>query len=316
MCQRPESVDMARRRILYLAAAIFCLIVYAAYREWLAWLLLLAVLWLPVFSLVVSLPAMLTVQLALDTPGVMQLGQSCDLVVQPRCKLPCPPIRCRFLMKEISSGQTLVFRSGTNWTPEHCGAWTAKLQRCFVYDYLGLVRLPAGRKLAATIYIEPIPVPMEVTNVVGSLMPKRWKPKPGGGFAENHDLRLYRPGDNLHHIHWKMAAKTGTLIYREPMVPDGDAPVLLLRLSESRTAQDEDLGKLLWLSSYLLSRQTVHSIRCLTGSGVYNCMIHDSAALMSAIHELLRRPAAPMDAAFPEEHRAQCFRIGGEPDEA
>lgn len=307
---------MARRRILYLAVVALCLIVYAVYREWLAWLLLLAVLWLPMLSVAVSLPGMLTVQLMLDTPGVIQLGQACSIAVQPRCKLPCPPIRCRFLLRELSTGQSHICRSGTNWTPEHCGAWTVKLHRSFVYDYLGLVRLSVGKKVTAAIYIEPSPVPMETAGLLGSLAPRRWKPKPGGGFAENHDLRLYRPGDNLHHIHWKMAAKTGTLIYREPMEPDGDAPTLLLCLSGSRAEQDEKLGKLLWLSSQLLSRQTFHELKCLTGSGLYSCKIQDSAALTSALHELLQKPAAPADAALPEEHRVRCFRIGGEPDEA
>lgn len=306
---------MARRRILYLAAVLFCLIVYAAYREWLAWLLLLAVLWLPVFSVAVSLPAMLTVQLVPDTPGVMQLGQSCTLAVKLRCKLPCPPVRCCFRMQEMSSGRSLILRSGTNWTPEHCGAWTVKLHRSFVYDYLGLVRLPIGKHLAANVYIEPNPVPMETTDILGSLVPKRWKPKPGGGFAENHDLRLYRPGDNLHHIHWKMAAKTGTLIYREPMVPDGDAPMLLLHLSGTRMEQDEKLGKLLWLSSFLLSRQSAHGIKCLTGNGLYSCMVYDGAGLISALHELLQKPPATADAALPEAHSPQCLLIGGAPDE-
>lgn len=307
---------MARRRILYLAVVALCLIFYAAYREWLAWLLLLAVLWMPVLSVAVSLPAMLTVQLILDTPGAIQLGQSCTVTVRPQCKLPCPPIRCRFFMQELSSGRTYICSSGTNWTPEHCGAWAVKLHRGFVYDYLGLVRLRVGKKLNAVIYIEPCPVPMELTGPLGSLTPRRWKPKPGGGFAENHDLRLYRPGDSLHHIHWKMAAKTGTLIYREPMEPDGDAPVLLLSLSGSREKQDEKLGKLLWLSSQLLSRQTVHELKCLTGSGLYKCKIYDSAALTSALHALLQKSAAPADAVLPEEHRDRCFRIGGESDEA
>lgn len=306
---------MVRRRILYLAVVTGCLIFYMVYREWLAWLLLLGVLWLPVLSAAVSLPAMLTVQLQLDTPGTIPLGQRCSMTVQLRCKLPCPLVRCRFSLQELSTGQKLVLRSDKAWTPEHCGAWTVRLHRSFVYDYLGLLRLPVGRRLATTVYIEPTPAPMEVSGPLSSLSPRQWKPKPGGGFAENHDLRLYRPGDSLHHIHWKMAAKTGKLIYREPMEPAGEVPVLLLHLSGSRQELDEKLGKFLWLSRYLLSRQTVHELRCLTGSGLYRCQIPDGAALTGALHELLRRPAALGNAVMPEEHRQRCFRIGGAPNE-
>lgn len=301
---------------MYLAAVAGCLIFYMAYREWLAWLLLLGVLWLPVLSAAVSLPAMLTARLQLDTPGTVRLGQSCPIAVQHRSKLPCLPVSCRFSLQELSTGQKLLLRPDKDWTPEHCGAWTVKLHRSYVYDYLGLWRLPVGRKLTATVCIEPVPIPVEISDALRSLSPRRWKPKPGGGYAENHDLRLYRPGDSLHHIHWKMAAKTGKLIYREPMEPAEEVPVLLLHLSGSRQAQDEKLGKLLWLSRYLLSRQTIYEFLCLTGNGLYRCQIPDDTALTEALHGLLRSPAAPENAAMPEETQRRCFRIGGVADEA
>ncbi|MBR2633811.1 MAG: DUF58 domain-containing protein, partial [Lentisphaeria bacterium] len=43
------------------------------------------------------------------------------------------------------------------------------------------------------------------------------RPKPGGGYGENYEIRQYRPGDNLNQIHWKLSAKVGDLMLREPM---------------------------------------------------------------------------------------------------
>ena len=51
---------MPGRRIVYLASLVGCWVFHIAYRGWLSGFLLTAVFWLPVFSLLVSLPAMLT----------------------------------------------------------------------------------------------------------------------------------------------------------------------------------------------------------------------------------------------------------------
>lgn len=305
---------MLRRWILYLAVVAGCLIFYCLYQEWLAWVLLLGVLWLPVLSAIISLPAMLTVRLSSDTPGVLQLGDSCQILLRIGCRLPCPPVRSCFLLREMATGEQLKLRSNPVWKPEHCGAWTITLCRSCVYDYMGLLCLPVGRRQTATVYIEPKPVPGAAPESLDSLDIRQWKPKAGGGFAENYELRQYRPGDNLRQLHWKMAAKTGTLIYRESMVPATDVPAVELCLSGTRTEQDEKLGKLLWVSRYLLSRQREHVLRCLTGEGVYQCHIRDEAALTAALHMLLQKPAAAESAVLPEMAWEQCIRIGGVPD--
>lgn len=297
---------------MYLAAVAGCLIFYCLYREWLAWILLQGILWLPVLSAVLSLPAMLTVQMCPDIPSVLQLGDSCSITIQTRCKFPCLPVRSRFLLRELSTGEQKKLRNAAVWQPTHCGAWTVALHRSYVYDYMGLLRLPVGRRQMATVYIEPKPVPVAAPQTLDSLDVRQWKPKAGGGFAENYELRQYRPGDNLQQIHWKMAAKTGMLIFREALVPAADMPAVELCLSGTRAEQDEKLGKLLWISRYLLSRQREHVLRCLTGEGVYQSWIHDSTALTAALHTLLQKPAAPDTAWMPEGEWKQCIQIGGE----
>ena len=48
---------------------------------------------------------------------------------------------------------------------------------------------------------------------------RAWKPKSGGVCRRNHELRLYRPGDSLNQVHWKLTAKTGKWMIRQPMEP-------------------------------------------------------------------------------------------------
>ena len=306
---------MAGRRILYLAVLAGCLILYACYREWLAWVVLLGVRWLPVLSVAVSLPGMLAVRLQPDIPGFIRLGESIQLGLEVRCKLPCPQLEGGFLLRELSTGASLILPAGKKWRPEHCGAWRITLHKCFVYDCLGLLRLSVGGKKGQRVYIEPVPVSMEALEMKNP-EPRQWKPKPGGGFGENHYLRLYRPGDSLRHIHWKMAAKTGKLIYREPMEPAETPTVLALHLSGSRREQDEILGKLLWLSSLLLSRQTAHSLCCLTGSGLFHFKIQTEQELNHALHHLLCCSASAKEAVMPQQTGDRWIRIGGVPDEA
>lgn len=62
---------MLGRRLTYLACFAGCLIFYLAYGEWLSWVALLLALGLPWLSLALSLPAMLTLRLEIETPGAL-----------------------------------------------------------------------------------------------------------------------------------------------------------------------------------------------------------------------------------------------------
>ena len=56
------------RWCVYLLTLAFSVVFYGFYREWFSWLLLQVVIYLPWFSLVVNLPAMLTAQCRLHLP--------------------------------------------------------------------------------------------------------------------------------------------------------------------------------------------------------------------------------------------------------
>lgn len=118
------------------------------------------------------------------------------------------------------------------------------------------------------------------------------RPKAGGGYSENHELRLYRPGDNLQQIHWKLSAKTGKLIIREPMEAQQDAAILTMELAGAPETLDRKLGQLLGMSTYLISNGIRHRIFCYTGNGMSVHSVTSEQESMDALDALLQLPHA------------------------
>ena len=67
---------MLRNRLLYLAALAGGTVFYCFFYAWFSWFLLVLLWCLPALSLVVSLPAMLTMDLRLVSPGNPRRGEA------------------------------------------------------------------------------------------------------------------------------------------------------------------------------------------------------------------------------------------------
>ncbi len=302
------------RRFAYLAALAGCLVSYIAYREWLAWFLLLAVAVLPWASLVLSLPAALTSRLRVLCPTAVEAEEEAVPEVREKCPLPPAPMDLRLEAVQSYSGTRERLRPGEPLPTGHCGELRVKPVKVRRYDYLMLFRLGAGKLEEASLLVRPRPLPMDCPPSLDKYLAQAFKPKPGGGFAENHELRLYRPGDDLRQIHWKLSAKTGELVLREPQEPVRGLAVVKLVLSGTPEELDEKLGRLRWLSGYLLDRQVPHQIRCLTGRGMEGFAVEKASDLLPALDALLRAPLAGEGETLPPIQAAWQFEIGGEAD--
>ena len=301
---------MAFRRLCYLAALAGCLVLYVFYREWMAWLLLLTVVCLPFVSLLVSLPAMCTVKTVLRCPTEVSVGQLVRPQVQTECRLPAPMVRCRLKLRHCITGEKQTLMLGSLLPTENCGGLEIAPARLWVYDYLGLWRFPRGGQKARIMAVLPQPVEPQTLPAPQMYTAAGFKPRPGGGFAENHELRQYRPGDDLRHIHWKLAAKTGKLIYREPVEPMRRRMVVALELSGDGNALDRKLGELSWIADYLLERKVTFEIRCMTGRGVETYRVADRSGAEAAMRAILSSPAAAAQQKL--SVAPGTFYIGGE----
>lgn len=307
---------MAERRIGYLAALIGCTVFFWAYRQWLSWLLLMIVVFLPWFSFLVSLPAMLLTSVTVCCPEVIPMGEYAQAKFQGRCILPIPPVRGRLFVERILTGERWLLRSGMPLPTEHCGGLRITPKRIWVYDYLGLVGLPVRKKQPFTVLVRPGDVPQADPPELSRYLVNAWKPKPGGGFAENHELRLYRPGDNLRQLHWKLSAKTGKLILREPMEALRGLALLTMELTGTPQELDHKLGTLQWLSGYLLSKDVPHQLHCLTGRGMETFSVKHEPDIRDMIDDLLRTPGADPEQQPNYIRASWSCHIGGEHHEA
>lgn len=303
---------MWERRLLYLISLFGSLVFYGFYREWFSWFLLVAAFLLPWFSLLCSLPAILTVQASLRCPETVRADVPARTALQVDCRFPTPPVRCRIKLHNRLTDHRYVGVPGERIPTEHCGCMTLSYDRLFVYDYLGLFcrRLRKGEQIL--VYILPKPVACSLPEQLESRSVSLWRPKPGGGFSENHELREFRIGDEMRGIHWKMSAKTGKLIYREPIEPAQKGYLLSVTLTGDPQTLDKKLGQLVWLDHTLLQRGFDHGVHCRTADGLVCYHVDDPSSAEEGLKTLLRSGTVKGEAEEKPQNVLWQYHIGGD----
>ncbi len=303
--------------MLYLTVLGCCLVFYTAYGEWLSWLILMGVLWLPVLSLAVSLPAMLCFRAEPAAPEQVEMGTEAEVWLVGQDRLPVPPFKGRLSLHRMTTGEQWRRKGGGDLPTDHCGGIQAQPCRVWVYDYLGLIGIPVWKKQSRIFTVRPKVVTMSAPPELERYLARAWRPKPGGGYSENHELRLYRPGDSLNQVHWKLTAKTGKLILREPMEPLRGRMVLTMNLRGDPEALDRKFGRLLWLGAYLLEHGIQFEVRVLTAEGIQIRFVTDTAALYEWVDKLLCCTCVGEgDIRHREFGASWQYHIGGDADEA
>ena len=256
---------MCKNRLMYLASLAGVLIFHTYYTGWFSWYLLMLTVTLPWFSLLCSLAPMLRLRISADMPASCLMGQSAHIRLENAgARRLSPPYRLQSVVYDcmgMSVSRQKISLSGSKTAQlelatHHAGAYRCMLEKGSVYDYLGLLRLPElGELLVLPEDIQPIDTPS-----LTQLTARRYRAKPAGGFSETHEMRAYHPGDSMRDIHWKLSAKTDSLIVREPIEPVRGQAVLSFDLAGTRDAVDRTLGLLQWMSGWLLSQELAHTV--------------------------------------------------------
>lgn len=306
---------MVMRRLFYLAALTALGVFYIYYQEWVSWMALMAILGLPWLSLVLSLPAMLDAHLELEAPARLRAGTPARMELQGVSRWPLPPVKSKILLTRPITGESWILKPGQPLPTDHCGALVAQFRKPRMTDYLGLFRIRPHCGTGAIVTVLPEPVPPETMPDLQRYLARSWRPKSGGGFSENHELRLYRPGDGLNQVHWKLSAKTGKLIIREPMIPERGLVLLTMDVEGTADILDRKFGRLLWLGEYLLKRSVAFEIRAMTQRGLESLPVADPAQLEKAMETLLA--AGPTRDTIRSHPMAASWQlhIGGQTDE-
>ena len=306
---------MAAKRLGYLAALSGCIVFYLAYGEWFSWLLLVLMLLLPWLSLLLSLPGMLSFRISLEGAEDLPPGTPGELRLKGSSPFPAPPFRGRIRLRRCFDGSVFHCESGERIPAEHCGGWVATGEKLRIFDYMGLFSLPVKEPEPKTVVIRPVPVAIDPLPDPERQLAMAWRPKFGGGYAENHELRPYRPGDNLNQIHWKLTAKAGKWMLREPMEPQRGLLLVTMELSGTPEELDRKMGRLLWLGNLLLGKGLAFELRVLTGQGILSEQITRDELLQQQLKRLLCSPQAEESREFRNLSAAWHFHIGGDRDE-
>ncbi len=304
---------MIKQRCGYAAALIGSILLYMFYQEWLSVLLLALAIALPLLSLALSLPAMLSFRVVLCCVPSVTVGEASLAEVAADGDLP---YRAWLGIKRPLTGESWHGGARVSLPTDHVGTLVVTAKRVRVYDRLGLIGIPVRYRAETAVTVRPRPTRMEIPASADSVLSTSWRPKAGGGYSEYHELRPYRPGDSLNHIHWKVTAKVGEPIIREPMQPDVRWSLML---TVRGTAEELDclFGRLLYAGMHYIQHGVPFELRALTGGGLTRATVMHEADLQTAIDGLLACPPAENGAV--EDFAAVGFRvlvIGGDADEA
>lgn len=305
---------MVKRWFLYAAIALACIVSYLFFQQWLSWLILQCVLWLPVVSLLLSLPVMLRCRAELRCASAVSVGAKNPIRIYVYCPLPRPGFWGRISVENTITGESWLLKTGELLPTSHCGRLVCRGDRIQIYDYLGLFRLKLRGTRPVSVNVRPLPLAMKKMPELERELSVVWQPKPGGGFAENHEIRLYRPGDSLNQIHWKLTAKTGKLMIREAMVPQQRGLQITMVLNGSPEELARKLGRFLWLGNYIVEHERQFILRAATGNGEACYSVRDAAGVLSALDDLMGHTPAPKGTVVAFQAAAWQYHIGGEPD--
>lgn len=292
--------------MLYLATLLAVLTFHMFYTEFDSALLLGALLALPALSLAVSLPAMLRVRLKLSAPARVRRGERAELTVRVLSpgRLPVGGLRLRLYSHNrltgeepypprvyVPAGGSQTFRVPIDTA--HCGCIALAAARVRVMDHLGLFALPVRRCAPAYTTVLPVPAPPDPVPKLFGFAAHDLRPKPGGGFSEEHELRPYREGDPIVSVHWKLSSKLDSLVVREAMEPRMRPVLLTFDVAGAPDALDSTLDQLAWLSGRLSAYHLQHVLQWHDGAGRLHAeRVADAHALEPLLRRLLSHPAA------------------------
>ncbi len=297
--------------LLFLGGAV---LFFIDYRGWISAFLLVLTLALPLISLLFSLFLLFSMKPVLRAPVLLRPGETdrLELSLTP-VRSWCDPVCSAdlYMTDKIGGSKTARRLSLSSRAPAslpfsalHCGIYELELTRGRLLDTLGLFRLPCRLPARQSLTVCPLPQKPAALPPLDSFRALRYHPLPGGGFSEVHENREYRPGDRLNTIHWKLSAKTDSLIVREAQEKDQQHILLVFSLSDDRSETDRALGEWLWISRELLALGMTYTL-AVPASDREDPMlisIRDPEEEQAALQLLLNRrllPGTPAEAFLP-----------------
>ena len=198
---------MLKNRMIYVAVLLILRLFRIAYTGYVAGMLLLTALILPIFSWLISLPGALYTQVLLTVPDQVVRGGEATLTLTLRQSrlFATGAVRGKLRTTNALTGEVKKIKlksvyDGFPLDTAHCCQYECSLKGLRILDLMGLFPMPVKKVAPVTVTIVPFPSepPEHPDWSVGSQLIAR--PFSGGG--NPYELREYRTGDTLRSIHW------------------------------------------------------------------------------------------------------------------
>ena len=287
---------MLKTWFLYSISLIAAFIFFLFYKMWLSWYILIALLVIPVFALIVTIAASLTVKFSVVNPAVTVKGKPAFI------KLSIEGIASAFSFYKVKMITTdhmagtqekkviVICDNGVTKIPletDHCGAYSYKLSKLKVYDLLGFFHFDQNINKDIELLVKPSPeMPGYMPDMYGFKAKNlRKSSKPN---SEIYDIRDYQLGDPVKTIHWKMSAKKDKYLVKEPLEEYGGYSRVILKMTDDRDELDLHLGQILFTSKFFIDHEVAHIIRVIPpDSREVAFSIESNIDLERALHTIL-----------------------------
>ena len=300
---------MWRNRICYLIILQGALAFYICFDGYLSFYTLLLIVFLPLVSLLLSLPGMLGVRAVFFSQlAASRKGNSVEMGLTFSNRFYVPSGRAKVtlqventltgehweeILRFTASGQPI--RVTHKLTAPACGQVECRLKKGWVCDYAGLFSLPLfiGRKapfLPVLFYpaVHPAKLDLEKPDTPSGEEDGMFAPRPGEDPSELFGLRDYRQGDRASRIHWKLSEKTGQTLVKELGLPVEKRPCYLLEINGSGEESDALLDVFCTLSARMAEQGIPHQLAFLSRGGTLNLVNVDGEGdLLPALETLL-----------------------------
>ena len=304
--------------LLYSLCVVFVYFLRMHYRGWAGPFAVWTMVAVPILLLLFAIPAIVSLSLTLQAEAHITKGCPGQLQFCFKSRFWLPVSRVRLWLQienrfteESETRVVNCYNVDTNkltvsFPTDLCGQLRFRILRWECRDALGLfaLRKQAPAETSCTILppaVSPEAVP-DWDNVLNA--EARFKPKYGGGFSEEHDLREYHPGDPSNSIHWKLSSKTDELIVREALEQENRQVFLVLSHAGK---QDRGLEILYWLSLELCRREQPH---CIISDKHYQ--VENESGSVDALSGILAHPITTPCSFDPSAARCILYISGEE----
>ena len=298
--------------IFYVLAVAGAYIFRLGYLGWFGAFFFYSVAIMPVFILLLSLPGMLRSKMSLSRPYTAVCGSDGQLCISTRTGLlPLGRLTASLQIRNVYTGETTRQRlrwnnlsGGTLYIPVSGRRHNDAGYRIRCCDLLRLVSIRRKAPAPVSCVIMPSAAAPDGLRDISAELEARTvlKPKHGGGYAEEHELREYRPGDMVNSIHWKLSSKTDKVIVREPLTSQ-DARIYIVVAGQSKKA----LGNARYISENLCELEQEHELLCPS----VEVTVGNSQESAAAFMELLSKPRSSAAVSAKADARC-CFIVSDE----